>query len=184
MNLFAVKPFYATGGNIRADKITQVLNYGQAPHPDFLGEVLDGSVVALVVIDENIIDQSAIERTSQEFIPYLPTPTSGHTPPLDPRHSHCVGLALVRGIDAEARTFHLVTPLAETDIAKIMDKRIVLVRGGFDPPEWAYLEDIYAAKEGVVDDVEERPWVSRKEQIGIEGSVWRLRHPPMAKDVR
>ncbi|GIZ38402.1 hypothetical protein CKM354_000181900 [Cercospora kikuchii] len=162
--------------------IAAVLSYGQAPHPDFLGEVLDGSIVAITVIDDQAFDQEAIHHTATENIPYLPPGATGHTPPLDPRRSHCIGLALVRGIDTESKTLQLVTPVAGSEIEAIADKQVVLVRGGFDPPEWAYLEDWYATGGAV--DTEERPWVSFQEQAGIEGSIWRMRHPPMAKDVR
>jgi hypothetical protein len=33
------------------------------------------------------------------------------------------------------------------------------------------------------EDVKARPWVARKEMVGIEGAVWRLRHPPTAAQV-
>ncbi|KAF2211189.1 hypothetical protein CERZMDRAFT_28543, partial [Cercospora zeae-maydis SCOH1-5] len=121
--------------------ITAVLNYGQAPHPDFLGEVLDGSVVAITVIDDQPIDQEAISRTATENIPYIPQSATGHTPPLDPRRSHCIGLALIRGLDTEDETFQLVTPISESEMATIVGKQVVLIRGGFDSPDWAYLED-------------------------------------------
>jgi polynucleotide 5'-hydroxyl-kinase GRC3/NOL9 len=166
--------------------VTAILNYSQAPHPDFLGEVLDGSVVAIVVIDDSLVDPDSIQHTTAETLPYLPPKdNTGYTPPLNPRRSHCVGLALVRGIDVETHALQLVTPLRESAIAEeVMDKQIILVRGGFDSPEWAYLEDLYANPDGGGDVGVERPWVSRREQVGIEHSVWRLRHPPMAKDVR
>lgn len=65
------------------------------------------------------------------------------------------------------------------------------MRGGFDSVEWAYLEDLYALdsekkKDGSAkeeEDVSARPWVARKEMVGIEGAVWRLRHPPTAAQV-
>lgn len=170
--------------------ITAILNYGHAPHPDYLEEVLNGTIVAIVVIEPSLLDPDEIQRTTVEDLPYLPPKDNlGHTPPLDPRRSHCIGLALVRGIDVEAKALQLVTPLHESAIAAIMDQRVVLVRGGFDCPDWAYMEDLYSNKDAAAnldDDVEERPWVSRQgeQQVGIESAVWRLRHPPMAKDVR
>jgi polynucleotide 5'-hydroxyl-kinase GRC3/NOL9 len=79
----------------------------------------------------------------------------------------------------------------------LASKKVVLVRGGFDSVEWAYLEDLYAEdsekknggtgekgeKGGKDEDVKARPWVARKEMVGIEGAVWRLRHPPTAAQV-
>ncbi|KAM3422176.1 hypothetical protein BST61_g2545 [Cercospora zeina] len=139
--------------------VTAVLNYGQAPHPDFLGEVLDGSVVAITVMDDQPIDQEAICRTATEHIPYLPQSAQ------------------------EDETFQLVTPIPESELATIMDKQVVLIRGGFDSPDWAYLEDWYATG-GATGSTEERPWVGLQEQAGVEGAIWRMRHPPMSKDAR
>jgi polynucleotide 5'-hydroxyl-kinase GRC3/NOL9 len=59
------------------------------------------------------------------------------------------------------------------------------VRGGFDAPEWAYLEDLYASggKGDEESEAKVRPWVTKKEMVGIEGAVWRLRHPPTAAQI-
>lgn len=175
---------YEVSFQAKAEGITAIICYGQAPNPNFLAEVLDGSIVAIVVLEsDTLLDPSSIQRTPREDLPYLSPNTSGHTPPLDPSQSHCIGLSLIRGIDAESKTLHLITPLPETGMAALQKEKVVLVHGSFDAPEWAYLEDLHAR--GEAGTGEERPWVStRKEQVGIEGSVWRLRHPPMAKDVR
>ena len=97
----------------------------------------------------------------------------------------------MRGIDPEKQEIQLLTPLGEAQTAALAGKKVVLVRGGFDAPEWAYLEDLYASssgekKDGTVaaeEDVTARPWVARREMVGIEGAVWRLRHPPTAAQV-
>lgn len=93
----------------------------------------------------------------------------------------------MRGIDAAKQELHLVTPLSEAQVGALEGKQVLLVRGGFDAPEWAYLEDLYASGEKKTGDVGivgvERPWVTRKEMVGIEGAVWRLRHPPTAAQV-
>ena len=100
----------------------------------------------------------------------------------------------MRGIDPQTQEIQLLTPLGEAQTAALAGKKVVLVRGGFDAPEWAYLEDLYAGsgsgekKDGsaggsVEEDVTARPWVTRKEMVGIEGAVWRLRHPPTAAQV-
>jgi polynucleotide 5'-hydroxyl-kinase GRC3/NOL9 len=74
--------------------------------------------------------------------------------------------------------------LHERQIADIMEKTVVLVRGNFDPPEWAYLEELYKTDGAPPGSSRvERPWVSRKGLVGVEGAVWRLRHPPMASAV-
>ena len=185
--------------------IVAVLSYGQCPNPEFLVEVLDGSVVAIVVLDDNDDDPardnassypnrlnmnarlsphdlaSNIAHTPESSLPYIPSNAQGISPTLDPRSSYCVGLALIRGIDTEQRTFHLITPLPEQQMAGLRKKKVVLVRGSFDAPGWALLEDLYAQGDGrnvAGEEGRERPWVGR-EMVGIEGAVWRLRHPPL-----
>ncbi|KAK1050752.1 Polynucleotide 5'-hydroxyl-kinase grc3 [Friedmanniomyces endolithicus] len=188
--------------------IQAIISYGTHPHPDFLAETLDGSLVALVrleaqyqhemfnpsrnsttfvpLADDNSESAPAIPgliKRTKDGLPYITPTTSGATAPLDPRFSECVSLALVRGIDTHNKVLHLVTPLSESQVATLMDQPLVIVRGGFDAPEWAYLEDLYlnGRESGMASG---RPWVSRTEAVGIEGAVWRLRHPPLASDMR
>lgn len=205
----AFRPWTASYGK-SGSGIHAVLSYGQSPGAEFLSEVLDGALVAIVVIeegslaeafhlhegpqqqsvDENIgtdntpsASDDLIQRTPQG-LPYIRPNDDGFCPPLNPTYSACVGIALIRGIDHECQSLQLVTPLSEHEIAGLMRHKVVLIRGDFDPPAWAYLEDIYS-KEGDGDmrvDAD-RPWVSKKDMVGIEGAVWRLRHPPMASAV-
>ncbi|KAK5173101.1 Polynucleotide 5'-hydroxyl-kinase grc3 [Saxophila tyrrhenica] len=155
------------------------MSYGQSPAPDFLCEVLDGSVVALNAVDDTLASdlEDRLERTP-EGLPYLPPDDQGVSFPLPPSQSDWVGLALIRGIDTANKQLHLITPIPENHIEYLANRKVVLVRGGFDPPEWAYLEDLY--KDDIGPGQVERPWVSRKALVGVEGAVWRLRHPPMA----
>ena len=176
--------------------IAAVMSYSQSPHPDFLAETLDGSVVAIVVLEQKALGESItanceaqtltnisehISRTP-ENIPYVEPNSMGIDRTLDPSSSHCVGLAVVRGIDVANKCFQLLTPLPQKQIEELADKEVVLVRGSFDSPAWAYLEDVYKGEhEGeVLFENGSRPWVSEKTQVGIEGAVWRLRHPPLA----
>lgn len=181
--------------------IAAIMSYNQSFNPEFLAEVLDGSLVAITVIDDESIlpERSSPDSeddhqnngdlqhakshfgTTPEGLPYISSSTPGMSNPLDPTESHCVGLALVRGIDVEAKQIHLVTPLSDTEIEKLAHSKVVLVRGGFDSPDWAYLEDLYRAGEGAEEifESEERPWLARREMVGIEGRVWRMRHPPL-----
>ena len=178
--------------------IFAIMSYGQSPNSEFLAEVLEGSVVAMVVLDKhaavsNISPTPAdgekrsveladlIDRTPADDLPYIKPNPQGITHTLFPSTSHCAGLALIRGIDTKRKRLQLVTPLPESEIAEIMDKRVVLIRGNLDAPAWAYLEDLYEGDGG--ESERERPWVSRKEMVGIEGAVWRLRHPPLPATV-
>jgi polynucleotide 5'-hydroxyl-kinase GRC3/NOL9 len=165
--------------------ILAAMSYGQQPDPEFLAEVLDGSFVTINLVEgeeENKL-REVIDATP-EGLPFVKPDDQGISRTLDPAHSQCVGLGLIRAIDAANKQIHLVTPLQERQIAEIMEKTVVLVRGSFDPPEWAYLEELYKSDSLSTNSSNlERPWVSRKGLVGVEGAVWRLRHPPMASAV-
>ncbi|KAA8647215.1 hypothetical protein EYZ11_012039 [Aspergillus tanneri] len=96
-------------------------------------------------IDADI--ESNITRTPNEDLPYLFV-GAGSCNPLDPRTSHCLGLALVRSIDVSSRKLELVTPIAGSKICNALEHGygIVLVRGQLDNPNWAISEDYYAAR--------------------------------------
>lgn len=167
--------------------IDAILSYGQAPQPEFLNEVLDGSLVAIVEHDPNRFDAAAVDRTAVEDIPYIISKEDGFSLPIDPQQSKCLGLALIRGIDVQNKKLHLVTPLPESQIAGLIQRKVILVHGGFDSPEWAYLEDFYAADKDDIASLDmgtDRPWVTLREPVGVEGSVWRLRHPPTRDSLR
>lgn len=180
--------------------IFATMSYGQSVPAAYLPEILDGSLVALVAADTTSELEQAFstslsptsntttptpEHTPPPLsLPYIPTPQkTGYLRALDPRFTTCAGLALIRGLDPQRRELHLLTPLDEAQIASLASKKVVLVRGAFDAPEWAYLEDLYAGAGEGEGTGSGRPWVTRKEMVGIEGAVWRLRHPPTAAQV-
>ncbi|KAF7191689.1 Polynucleotide 5'-hydroxyl-kinase grc3 [Pseudocercospora fuligena] len=168
--------------SVESAGVKAILSYGQAPHPDFLGETIEGAVVAVVELEEpEYLETNAISYTLEENLPYIPLNNTGHTPALDPAKSHCIGLALVQAVDRDNKMLQLLTPISEKEFLGVGSNSIVLVRGSFDSPDWAYQEDLFASDDDMDED---RPWVSRREDVGIEGAIWRLRHPPMAKDVR
>jgi polynucleotide 5'-hydroxyl-kinase GRC3/NOL9 len=195
--------------------ILGIMCYGEQPLPDLLLESINGSFLAVVLIedmaaipgwqvekdevDEGISPQSNIPldsqntelraldneslhpqrltkplivRTPKEDIPYFNPANAVY---LDPRHSHCIGLALVRGIDIPRRRLQIITPISPDAIAEFNDtgKSIVLVSGKFDTPGWAYTEELMqrhalekAAKTEKGDDVEEQ---SDADEFGQEG---------------
>lgn len=176
--------------------IFATVSYGQTVPADFLPEILDGALVAIVIAEntEDLHQAFATSLTSPpepshtpspHSLPYIAPPPAGFLRALDPRFTACAGLALVRGIDAEKQELHLLTPLGEAQVQALTGKKVLLVRGGFDAPEWAYLEGLYASGgKGEGDgETQGRPWVAKKEMVGIEGAVWRLRHPPTAAQV-
>ncbi|KAI0851737.1 hypothetical protein F5Y00DRAFT_216666 [Daldinia vernicosa] len=89
--------------------------------------------------------------TTPEGIPFIDT-TNGTT--LDPKFSHSLGLALVRGIDVKNGVLQLLTPLRLEKIEEITSRgwEVVLVSGKFDTPSWAYTEDLYYRAHEEVDD--------------------------------
>lgn len=87
------------------------------------------------------LEKPTIIRTPKEDLPYF-NPANAIS--IDPKHSHCVGLALVRGIDISRRRLQVITPISPTLIEEINEagNSIVLVSGKFDTPGWAYTEEL------------------------------------------
>ncbi|TAQ89875.1 hypothetical protein B7494_g1810 [Chlorociboria aeruginascens] len=166
--------------------ILGILCYGEQPPPDLLLELVNGSVVAVAVIDDmaaipgwetanpDTIDESNesddnltsdILTNSTELLSFNETALQPHplslpliisTPhedlpyfnpanviSLNPKYSHTIGFALVRGIDIERKLLHVLTPIAPDIIEEINEagKSIVLISGKLDTPGWAYIED-------------------------------------------
>ncbi|KAL9123160.1 MAG: hypothetical protein Q9187_000276 [Circinaria calcarea] len=90
-------------------------------------------------------DHPWIRRTEEE-LPCLFNGL-GVNIPLDPSKTRSLGQMLVRGIDRENRSLHVVTPIPRTVIEGHCEAggRIVLVRGRLDLPEWSYMEEYNAA---------------------------------------
>jgi polynucleotide 5'-hydroxyl-kinase GRC3/NOL9 len=166
--------------------ILGVLCYGEQPPASLLAETINGSLVAVVVIDDMAaipgwafegedtinedgdpeisnpelaerdpeirafgedslhpghLERPIIIRTPIEDLPYF-NPTN--TISLDPKYSHSIGLALIRGIDVTRRRIQVLTPIPSKLIEEINEagKSIVLVSGKLDTPGWAYTEEL------------------------------------------
>lgn len=141
--------------------ILGVVCYGYQPEPELLVDAIDGTIVAIVeiedrrafcattLVDDGIASIEELEGSSirppkdlesfvqhtPEQIPYFRCGTT-----LRPQFSRCVGLALVRGVDTQRALVALVSPLSPVVLT---GKEIVLVSGKFDAPTWAYTEDHY-----------------------------------------
>ncbi|KAI1468383.1 uncharacterized protein F4812DRAFT_364684 [Daldinia caldariorum] len=125
------------------------------------------------------LEKNTIIRTP-EGIPFIDT-TNGIT--LDPKFSHSLGLALVRGIDVENGLLQILTPLGAERIEEVTSRgcEIVLVSGKFDTPSWAYTEELYYRAHEEVDDgtdadetmdTEDTPGgISEAENNGLAGST-------------
>ncbi|CAG7987932.1 unnamed protein product [Penicillium olsonii] len=105
---------------------------------------MDSENPAATSIQSSMADN--IVRT-QEDLPYLFV-GSGSCTPLDPRMSHCLGLALVRSIDTSSHKLELSTSIPPSYIQRSIEKghSLVLVRGQLDNPNWAISEEYHAAR--------------------------------------
>lgn len=124
-----------------------VMSYGEAVAPQFLGAVLNGSIVAIVRVEDEaaLVPYGDVQRSEVESIPYFGASSRGSVVPLDPSKSHCVCLALVRSIDVERQALHLLVPLLHRHLLdSLVPDKTVLVRGDFETPSWAYVEEMHA----------------------------------------
>ncbi|CAG8377958.1 unnamed protein product [Penicillium salamii] len=94
---------------------------------------------------ENSMTENIVR--TQEDLPYLFV-GSGSCTPLDPKASHCLGLALVRSIDTSSQKLELSTSIPPSYIQSCIEKghSLVLVRGQLDNPNWAISEEYYASR--------------------------------------
>ncbi|TGJ81868.1 hypothetical protein E0Z10_g6899 [Xylaria hypoxylon] len=138
-------------------------------------EVTPGSVMELDITEVSeakspplSLLQDRITTLTSEGIPFIDT-SLGLT--LDPRYSRSLGLALVRGIDVENGDLHLLCPITTNQVEDVRTRggQIILVSGKFDPPSWAYTEDLYFQSQG--DEVDGNEGVgsrSRAESIEVD----------------
>jgi polynucleotide 5'-hydroxyl-kinase GRC3/NOL9 len=105
--------------------------------------------------EEHGDDMEALVSRTPEGIPHMEISS------LDPAFSHLLGLVLVRGVDEDKKRLHILTPIPALTMneARRKGQHLVLVRGKFDPPMWAYTEDAHAAafrkRNAEVDDDDE-----------------------------
>ncbi|RKF63702.1 Polynucleotide 5'-hydroxyl-kinase GRC3 [Erysiphe neolycopersici] len=147
--------------------ILGIVCYGECPPGYLLAETLNGCLVSIVVVDEidavpglkieklnlgkemlgthedpmypdKLPEEPNVIRTPED-LPYF-NPKKAIT--LHPEKSHCIGLALVRGIDVSRRRLQVITPISPSIIEGLQEaeKSIVLVHGKLDTPGWAYTE--------------------------------------------
>ncbi|KAI0195232.1 hypothetical protein EV127DRAFT_181850 [Xylaria flabelliformis] len=92
-----------------------------------------------------------ITTLTAEGIPFIDT-THGLT--LDPRYSRSLGLVLIRGIDVKNGDLHVLSPITTSQVEDVTARggQVVLVSGRFDPPSWAYTEDLYLQSKGEGND--------------------------------
>ncbi|KAH6686882.1 GRC3 protein [Plectosphaerella plurivora] len=136
--------------------ILGILSYDFQPPADLLAETINGAILAIVEIEDDAAFESIISADnpssgmrqpgiarSPEGIPIILNPDSET---LRPGASHCLGIALLRGIDVQDKSLQLLTPvpLSRIQESRVIGRQLVLLHGKFDTPGWAYTEDLYA----------------------------------------
>lgn len=176
--------------------ITAILSYEFPPPANLLVETINGSVLALVEIEDALAfkplvtgvgsdDPTSSEKNvevedssvaieprlswSPEGLPYIPNPDSQS---LDPRYSQTLGLVLVRGVDAAASVLQLLTPVPLTRIEQSRSdgRSLVLVHGRFDTPGWAYTEDSYLLSSR--EEAGEESWQTSEAEGSDDDADW------------
>ncbi|KAI1296002.1 hypothetical protein F5Y03DRAFT_298108 [Xylaria venustula] len=112
--------------------------------------------------------EQRITTSTIEGIPFVDT-SLGLT--LDPRYSRSLGLVLIRGIDVQNGDLHLLSPITTGQVEDVKSRggQIILVSGKFDPPSWAYTEDLYfQSKSEDADDNGRLESLRQAENIEIE----------------
>ncbi|KAF8486515.1 hypothetical protein JB92DRAFT_3024529 [Gautieria morchelliformis] len=105
--------------------------------PEELAHAINCGLVALVCDEDTTLDSSVTENDSCLY-------TQG-APVSSPNTSRCLGLALVRGVDATMDILHLLTPVSPT----LFHKCHVLVMGELELPAWGMLDFRQGQNEGV-----------------------------------
>ncbi|KAK3990971.1 hypothetical protein QBC44DRAFT_288130 [Cladorrhinum sp. PSN332] len=147
-----------------------ILCYDHQPSPLLLSEAINGTVLALVHVQNasafrelQVKQEEDIVSAGDAKIPLINNPL-GLT--LDPRYSKLLSLVLVRGVDTARGELQLLGPANLGNLVKdIKGEEMVLVAGRFDTPTWDGEE-------------EQVPWVevlkgSEKRSVGSK--VWRVR---------
>ncbi|ERT02716.1 hypothetical protein HMPREF1624_01017 [Sporothrix schenckii ATCC 58251] len=169
-------PTSATLRSLKTQSNSYASWLARPPPADLIADAINGTVVSIVAIENMAAFRTVTEASDQglemevdtdergEMDHYAPGSVTRRLPPLvrspegipyilnpddrklDPCHSYKLGIALVRGISAQNKELHLLTPLPASEIIdEVMQQDgvgIVLVSGKFDSPTWAYTEDL------------------------------------------
>ncbi|CAK7201900.1 Polynucleotide 5'-hydroxyl-kinase grc3 [Sporothrix eucalyptigena] len=199
--------------------ILGVVCYDTQTPADILADSINGTIVSIVAIEtmaafraerdhteESIMNMQVDAETAEGDAPTTASPRlpslvrspegipcflNPDDKKLDPRHSHKLGAALVRGIDSQNKELHLLTPLPmDKIIDDVMQQDCVgvfLVSGKFDLPTWAYTEDLClqsaskgskGAAEVIVDDGSGNATDEEVVEVGDDGDVAGGAHAP------
>ncbi|KTW27949.1 polynucleotide 5'-hydroxyl-kinase [Pneumocystis jirovecii RU7] len=139
--------------------------------PDNFYYAINGTIMALIAIDvkenKNIWESLIIK--SKDFLPTLNLEKN----PIDPKHSQCLGLCILRGISRESKELQILTPINILILNEYLNskKKLILVRGSIELPTplmLNYKEDNIAEVDWI-----KTPYLSM-ENGGIGSKTW---HP-------
>ena len=162
--LTSVRPWMVRYSGPPDSGILGVMCIGEQPAREFLHDAINGSVVAVVVVEDALAirgsqfsreegadnghglssdkNSTAAIKTANDHLRYIEPGPIGYP---DPKHCHSAGFALVRGIETESKCLQLLTPITPEAIRDfgISEKTIVLVSGKLETPGWAYTEELH-----------------------------------------
>ena len=142
--------FSYRGTTTREQDFVGFISYSEPVPASSLIHVLNGSIIHIIQTSSARIPTpyTSLPRTPRSQIPYFAANQElGFVEPLDPRTSRVVCAALVRGFDPERGVVQVLVPKAVEDaIGGLKTERTVFVAGCADTPDWAYVEDAYAAQ--------------------------------------
>ncbi|KAF2738031.1 hypothetical protein EJ04DRAFT_487290 [Polyplosphaeria fusca] len=134
---------------IRKQCFIGFLLLGEWISPSVVGQLLNVSVVHIArTCDPDVQSKfETLPRTEDKMrLPYFPPNSSNYGEPLDPRTSHIVCTALVRGFHLKKKFVELLIPPSLEDVIKTLKpEETVIVAGCNENPGWAYMESTYAA---------------------------------------
>ena len=166
----------------RTQDFAGFISYAEPIEPSSLLHALNGSIVQIIESTSSAIPSpyTTLPRTSKHQIPYFAKDERmGMVEPLDPKTTRFVCTALVRGFDAVRGVVQVLVPRTHEEVLyNIVPERTVMVGGCCEMPEWAYVEDAYAAKREMQGVRKDMPWVEDKtamENMGYMNTVRRVR---------
>ena len=161
----------------RTQDIVGFAMYSEPIEPVSLLHALNGSIIQIIQSTSSIVPTpyTSLPRTGKQGIPYFQeSERTGMVEPLDSRTTRLVCTAMIRGFDPERRVVQVLVPKThEALLYNLAPERTVFVGGCCDAPEWAFVEDAYAAEEAST-----LPWVeneSTMEEMGYLNTVRRVR---------
>ncbi|KAG5513596.1 hypothetical protein PMAC_001028 [Pneumocystis sp. 'macacae'] len=169
-SLLSMKPWIVKyDGNLNGIDAISILD--ATIEPDDFYYAINGTIMALIAIDikEN-------EKLWESFIikskDYLPT-LNLEKNPINPKHSQCLGLCILRGISKESKELQILTPINILTLNKYLNskKKLILVRGNIELPASLMLD--YRKDSTTQVNWTKAPYISM-ESGGLGSKTW---HP-------